>query len=188
MVLKTICPPALIYLVFSITQVAIDTMRGMYNLAFIKIWVALVFTILLNYLCLSGLGVISWLIVFIPFILMTIIVSMLLIMFGLDPATGKIRKSKKNVLTPKDNRAIALAERLAKKYDMDEPTRHGNVNKKYDMDEPTGPTGPANVNKKYDTRETTYGKSKISHNEKKVLNDMVQKRTGLARDPLLINK
>jgi|TARA_B110001450_G_C17662004_1_gene497684 hypothetical protein len=170
MVLKMICPPALIYLVFSITQVAIDTMRGMYNLAFIKIWVALVFTILLNYLCLSGLGVISWLIVFIPFILMTIIVSMLLIMFGLDPSTGKIRRSKKNVLTPKDNRAVALAERLAKKYDMEEPT------------------GPANVNKKYDTRETTYGKSKISHNEKKVLNDMVQKRTGLARDPLLINK
>ena len=67
MVLKTICPPALIYLVFSLTQVSIDTMRGMYNLAFIKIWVAFVFTVLLNYLCLSGLGVISWLIVFITF-------------------------------------------------------------------------------------------------------------------------
>ena len=38
----------------------------------------------------NGLDVVSWLIVFIPFILMTVIVSMLLVMFGLDPSTGKL--------------------------------------------------------------------------------------------------
>ena len=56
-----------------------------------KMFVALIFTILLNYLCSLGLGIISWLIVFIPFILMTLIVSMLLLMFGLDPTTGKLK-------------------------------------------------------------------------------------------------
>ena len=90
MVLRQICPPALIYLIFSITQVSIDTVQGAYNTALVKIWVAFVFTILLNYLCLNGLNVVSWLIVFIPFILMTVIVSMLLVMFGLDPSTGKL--------------------------------------------------------------------------------------------------
>ena len=54
-------------------------------------WVTLVFTILLNFLCKTGLGIISWLIVFIPFILMTVIVTMLLLLFGLDPRTGRLR-------------------------------------------------------------------------------------------------
>jgi len=91
MAFQQLCPPALIYLLFSITQVVIDTVKGLYNTAMIKIWVAFVFTILLNYLCDLGLGIISWLIVFIPFILMTLIVAILLLMFGLDPATGKIK-------------------------------------------------------------------------------------------------
>ena len=95
MVFTDLCPPALIYLLFSITQIVIDTVKGLYNTALIKIWVALIFTILLNYLCISGLGIISWLIVFIPFILMTLVVSILLLMFGLDPSTGKIKVGEK---------------------------------------------------------------------------------------------
>ena len=89
MVLQEICAPALIYLVFSMTQVVIDTVKGTYNVAFIKLWVTLIFTILLNFLCNKGLGVISWIIVFIPFILMTVIVTLILFMFGLDPITGR---------------------------------------------------------------------------------------------------
>jgi len=162
MVLNSICPPALIYLVFSLTQVAIDTMRGMYNLAFIKIWVAFVFTVLLNYLCITGLGIISWLIVFIPFILMTIIVSMLLLMFGLDPKTGTIKKPQ---LTSQEENAVSVAEKLTKQYD--ELNQYNESN-----------------NEKYEYRPTSSGKTKISTNERKVLNDMVQKRTNLTRDPL----
>ena len=89
MVLQEICTPALIYLVFSVTQIVIDTFKGMYNIAFIKLWVALIFTIPLNFLCNKGLGIVSWIIVFIPFILMTVIVTMILLMFGLDPLTGR---------------------------------------------------------------------------------------------------
>ena len=91
MVLKEICPPALIYLIFSITHITIDTFKAQYNTAFAKMWVALVFTIILNYLCRQGLGIISWFIVFIPFILMTLIISILLYVFGLDPATGRLK-------------------------------------------------------------------------------------------------
>jgi len=98
MAFQNLCPPALIYLIFSITQIVIDTVKGLYNTALIKIWVAFIFTILLNYLCNLGLGIISWFIVFIPFLLMTLVVAILLLMFGLDPATGKIKilDNKKN--------------------------------------------------------------------------------------------
>ena len=96
MVFNQLCPPALIYLIFSTTQVIIDSVKGLYNTALMKIWVAILFTILLNYLCSLGLGTISWLIVFIPFILMTLVVAVLLLMFGLDPSTGKLRMEEQN--------------------------------------------------------------------------------------------
>lgn len=91
-----LCPPALLYLIFSITQIVVDTMKGMYNTAFFKLIISLLFILLLNSLCQNGLGIISWIIVFIPFIMMTVIVSVLLVIFGLDPASGKLNIYHKN--------------------------------------------------------------------------------------------
>ena len=78
MLLSRLCTPALLYLIFSISQVLIDTFKGMYNTAMIKFLLAFIFTFLLNYLCEAGLGVLSWIIIFVPFILMSVIVTMLL--------------------------------------------------------------------------------------------------------------
>ena len=58
-----------------------------------KVIVTVMVTILLNILCLRGLNVISWIIVFIPFILMTVIVSLLLYIFGLNSTTGSLNYS-----------------------------------------------------------------------------------------------
>lgn len=85
-----LCSPALIYLIFSITQVVVDTIKGFYNVALLKFTMMILFTLLLNILCERGLGVISWIIVFVPFILMSVITSILLFVFGLDPSSGKI--------------------------------------------------------------------------------------------------
>ena len=87
-----LCPPALIYLFFSATQVIIDLYKGLYNTAVLKFIIMIMVTILLNALCQGGLGIISWIIVFIPFIFMTVVVSILLYVFGLNAATGKIEK------------------------------------------------------------------------------------------------
>ena len=84
-----LCAPSIIYLIFSVTQILIDTFKGLYNTAFVKVIVTIMVTLLLNILCEQGLSVVSWIIVFIPFILMTVIVSMILYVFGLDAATGK---------------------------------------------------------------------------------------------------
>ena len=109
MTLETICSPALIYLVFSITQIIVDTGKGLYNTAFLKLIVTFLFTIFLNYLCDRGLGVVSWIIVFIPFILMSIIISMLLLMLGLDPSTGKLKINGSDVSKPiQDPRRIPI--------------------------------------------------------------------------------
>ena len=85
-----ICAPALIYVAFSLTQIVIDTFKGMYNTAFFKVIVMIVITILLNTLCQGGMTIISWIIVFIPFMFMSVIVGILLYVFGLDAATGTL--------------------------------------------------------------------------------------------------
>jgi predicted membrane protein len=85
-----LCAPALIYIAFSLTQVIIDTFKGLYNTAFFKFIVMIVITFLLNALCKSGMSIISWIIVFIPFIFMSVIVAILLYVFGLDAATGTL--------------------------------------------------------------------------------------------------
>ena len=97
-IVNTLCPPALIYLCFSLTQIIIDTFKGMYNAAFFKFWIMIVFTLLLNTLCSRGLGIISWILVFVPFMLMSIITLILLTVFGLNPFTGKIKYGDKNLL------------------------------------------------------------------------------------------
>ena len=167
MVFQKICPPALIYLMFSIAQVSIDASQGSYNTAFIKIWVALIFTILLNYLCVTGLGIVSWLIVFIPFILMTVIVSMLLEMFGLDPNTGKLR--------------IAYDKDAPKKPDIrDEIRKRRHSLDRFNAEEYA-------KWKRYKEKEqinTGYDESNISLPQQEVLDDAVQKRSGLNCDPL----
>jgi hypothetical protein len=105
-----LCPPALIYLIFSATQIIIDIFKGLYNTAFFKFIVMVMITFLLNALCQGGLSIISWFIVFIPFILMSVIVTMLLYVFGLDVATGKLNYNCQNVQAQNKTVVISTQE------------------------------------------------------------------------------
>ena len=86
MVLENICPPALLYLAFSVIQIIIDMYRGDTIQAFFKFIVMIIFTIVLNAICNSGMTIISWFIVFIPFILMTYVTTILFFIFGVNPS------------------------------------------------------------------------------------------------------
>lgn len=94
-----LCIPAIIYLIFSLTQIVIDTYNGLYNTAIIKIMVLIMITTLLQILCDRGLNFVSWIIVFIPFIFTTVIVSIILYIFGLKTTTGSMDNSNKNKST-----------------------------------------------------------------------------------------
>lgn len=89
MYINDFCAPALLYVAFSLTHIIIDTFKRMYNTALVKIFIMIIFTFILNLLCQRGLGIISWFIVFIPFITMTVITTLLLLTFGLSPFSGK---------------------------------------------------------------------------------------------------
>ena len=121
MLLSSLCPPALLYVGFSIVQIIIDTLKGGYNTALFKFIIMIVFTILLNTLCRQGLGIISWFIVFIPFLLMTFLTTLLLFVFDLSPESGK--RSDREIINREP------IERKEKESDQDsQPTSH-NSNK-----------------------------------------------------------
>ena len=103
MIFQYICPPAALYLAFSLIQILIDMFRGEINIAFLKFLVMIVFTIALNMLCTAGLGVISWFIVFIPFILMTYITTILVFVFGI-PKTSDLRPERRPERRPEHKR------------------------------------------------------------------------------------
>jgi hypothetical protein len=89
MALENICGPVILYLGFSLIQIIIDIFKNLYNTAFLKFFVMIIFSVILNILCNMNLTVISWILVFIPFIFMTFITSILLFVFGLSPSSGK---------------------------------------------------------------------------------------------------
>lgn len=85
-----ICTPALIYLIFSIIHIILDTVKGFFNRALITMIITFVFTFLLNFLCLSGLGILSWILILIPFIFMSVFIIVLLYAFNMDPNGSKL--------------------------------------------------------------------------------------------------
>ena len=107
-----LCSPAIIYLIFSIIQIIFDMLNGLYNTAFMKTIVMTLVTFLLNILCQRGLGVVSWIIVFIPFILTTVVVSMLLYIFGMSATTGsldyKCKENGSELIPPKYRKDIKV--------------------------------------------------------------------------------
>ena len=116
-IINNLCAPSLIYLFYSFSQIFIDLYKKMYNTAFLKFIIMIIFTFLLNMLCAQGLGVISWILVFIPFMLMSLITAILLYVFGLDPSSGKIAslrtKNNSSASTPVSTSTSASASASA---------------------------------------------------------------------------
>lgn len=85
MILDGLCGPAILYIGFSLIQILIDFIKTNYENALIKFIIMIILTFILNILCNLGFSVISWFLVFIPIILMTITSTLTLRVFGLSP-------------------------------------------------------------------------------------------------------
>ena len=67
--IDSLCPPALLYLLFVTIQVALDVSLGLIGIAAIKTGFGIAGTYILNALCSVQLGVVSWAIVATPFLI-----------------------------------------------------------------------------------------------------------------------
>lgn len=79
--IDSLCPPALLYLLFVTIQIALDISFGMFVVAGIKLAVGIIGVVVLDALCGVKLGVVSWAIVAAPFIITSLATA---IAMGLD--------------------------------------------------------------------------------------------------------
>lgn len=85
MFFTSLCTPALIYLVFFLTHSLVATFQNNYKHAILQILLGILMTFLLQLLCLRKMDIISWIIVFIPFIFYTYMVMIIYYVFGINP-------------------------------------------------------------------------------------------------------
>jgi len=144
MFITGLCGPGLVYIGFSLIQIFIDIYNGVMNEAFLKFIIMLVFTLIINILCDLGFSVIAWILVFIPIIMMTIISTLLLQVFGLDSEnknlnSRKITKDISNVnLTETETEILNSQESVYmnnNRIDRDELRRkfYHNIDHYYDL-------------------------------------------------------
>lgn len=88
MMLTNLCIPAMIYLIFMSSHVLIATMDKEYNHAILQLLLGIVMTLFLQLLCMGGMNIISWIIVFIPFIFYTYMIVIIYHVFGLNPTNN----------------------------------------------------------------------------------------------------
>ena len=79
---KYLCSPALLYVIFASVQIIFDLFNEMWTLAITKTFVAILFTFVLNMLCINGLSMISWFLILIPFIFTLLLVEILMFISG----------------------------------------------------------------------------------------------------------
>ena len=81
--IEALCPPALLYLLYTMIHVALDLSLGLYATSLIKVVMGLAGVVILDALCSVDLGVVSWAIVVTPFI-MVALASSISLGLGLD--------------------------------------------------------------------------------------------------------
>tara|TARA_B100001142_G_C13827633_1_gene459120 strand:- start:158 stop:541 length:384 start_codon:yes stop_codon:yes gene_type:complete len=113
--------PAILYIGFTLTHIIIDLFNKLYNTAILKFVLMIIFTTMLDLLCKSGLTVISWIIVFLPFILLTAITILLLFSLGLSPDKGFLKYEVKtdNDVNPLDNDVNPLDNDVNREDDIE---------------------------------------------------------------------
>lgn len=86
MFFSNFCTPALIYFVFIIIHAFMEMQANNPNGALVQLLLGILMTLLLQVICIRGMTIFSWIIVFIPFIFYTYMMILLYNVFGLEPS------------------------------------------------------------------------------------------------------
>ncbi len=94
---KSLCTPALIYAIFASVQIIFDLFAEMYTFAFIKAFLAVIFTFILNMFCVKGFSIISWFLIIVPFILTLLLFEILMFILAFTAVTALENESEKKI-------------------------------------------------------------------------------------------
>ncbi len=73
--IEELCPPALLYLIYIAVQVGLDLTLGMYITAGVKLLAGLAGVVILDGFCSVDLGIVSWVIMAMPFVITALATS-----------------------------------------------------------------------------------------------------------------
>ena len=73
--IEDLCPPAFLFMLYVVVHVALDLSLGYYWMAGIKVVTGVVQVFLLNAFCKFDLGIVSWVIISTPFLIMALATS-----------------------------------------------------------------------------------------------------------------
>jgi hypothetical protein len=73
--IEELCPPALLYLIYIVVQVGLDLTLGMYITAGVKVLAGLAGVVILDGFCSVDLGIVSWVIMAMPFVITALATS-----------------------------------------------------------------------------------------------------------------
>lgn len=120
--IDSLCPPALLYLLYVVVHVGLDLSMKLWLTALAKVAMGVAGTIILDALCSVDLGIVSWAIVATPFI-MVALASTIAMGLGIDRMassyvqekftglTGDDLKNRDKLVTPlKDADALPLSQ------------------------------------------------------------------------------
>uniref|UniRef100_A0A6C0KCX6 Uncharacterized protein n=1 Tax=viral metagenome TaxID=1070528 RepID=A0A6C0KCX6_9ZZZZ len=96
--IDSLCPPALLYLLYITIHVGMDLSLGLFVTAASKVIMGVAGVVILDALCSVDLGVVSWAIVAVPFI-MVALASSIALGLGMDRVASKYLKEKFTPLT-----------------------------------------------------------------------------------------
>ena len=96
MIIETLCPPAIVFIVFVMVHVIMELYDYKYKRALLKTILAILVVCLLEALCLSNMSIISWVIVFMPLIIYSYMTLVIYFVFGTNPSEKIKRYEVKN--------------------------------------------------------------------------------------------
>lgn len=83
--LENLCAPSILFIFLMMFHLIFELYDKEYSMALMFLVVAVLAVICIQILCLSGLGLIAWILVFMPLIVYTYMGFLLFIIFGTDP-------------------------------------------------------------------------------------------------------
>lgn len=96
--IESLCPPALLYILYIVIQVGLDLSLGLVLTAAVKLVMGIAGAVILNAFCSVDLGVVSWAIIATPFI-MTALAMSISLGLGLDRMASQYLKESFTPMT-----------------------------------------------------------------------------------------
>jgi len=82
------CMPAVVFVAYMLIHIGTDLFTGYYNMSAMKFLFMIVYALLLNWLCFINAYLLAWILVFIPFTLLSLIIVVLLYTANMKETSG----------------------------------------------------------------------------------------------------